>query len=110
MVVLKISDMKICGGASKHRVKHKTHRVFSGTEGESTKNHEQMKSTTERSPWLPTVVIGTTGTRVKGVSSRRHRRSLSNGGAGGGGGVERESKSHFPLSSFDRLILIVSSP
>jgi hypothetical protein len=52
MAVLKISDTKTRRSASKHRVKRKTHRVFSEAEGESTKNHEQMESTTKRGGWM----------------------------------------------------------
>jgi hypothetical protein len=52
MAVLKISDTKTRRSASKHRVKRKTHRVFSEAEDESTKNREQMESTTKRGGWL----------------------------------------------------------
>jgi uncharacterized protein (UPF0218 family) len=52
MSVLKISDTKTRRSASKHRVKRKTHRVFSEEEDESTKNREQMESTMKRGGWM----------------------------------------------------------
>jgi hypothetical protein len=44
MAVLKVSDMKTCMSASKHRVKRKTHRVFNEVEGESTKTTSKWKA------------------------------------------------------------------